>query len=66
MGNVMKKIPVLVSKENIKYMTNHNLSYAKVLNHMIEILREKNIDHRVYIQEGNKNEFLQRLSKTNK
>ena len=37
--SVMKKIPIQVSPENIKYMNDNQLSFAKILNNHIDNLR---------------------------
>lgn len=38
----MKKIPVQVTDKNTDFMNEHGLSFAKVINHAIDQLRELN------------------------
>lgn len=68
MGITMIKIPIQITKDNEKYINDNNMSFAKTINTMLDLLREKNInnkiinDLRVKIQKGeNYNELLYRL-----
>ena len=38
----MKKIPVLVTDENIKYANDNNLSFSKIINHLLDKIKNDN------------------------
>lgn len=50
----MKKIPIQVSSENVKYMNDNQLSFAKVLNNHIDYLRTQSSKNSKEILDGDK------------
>ena len=57
----MKKIPVLVTDENIKYANDNNLSFSKIINHLLDKIKndgETTLDQAKWKEKSTENKLL--------